>query len=275
MLWQRILTAALLLPLFLAALFLLPNLYWALLLAALLAVAAREWSRLAGFGAAGQATYALAVLCAALAIVALDHDDGAAHAFIYSAPGKLLYALCAVFWLAIVPAWLYYRWVVRSRPLLAVVGVVVLLPCWHALAWMQLTPERLLVALALVWIADSAAYFAGRAFGRHKLAPSISPGKTWEGVAGALAAVCTGWVALTLVAPHFRGQLASGLLLAALLTAMSIQGDLFESWMKRQAGLKDSGALLPGHGGLLDRVDALTSTVPLAALYFAYPLLRS
>jgi phosphatidate cytidylyltransferase len=275
MLRQRILTAAVLLPLFLAALFLLPNLYWALLLAAGLAVAAREWSRLAGFAATGQVAYAALLLVAALVILALEHDRSVAHAFIYSAPGKLLYALCAAFWLAIVPAWLYYRWVVRSRPLLAVVGVVVLLPLWHALTWLQLIPERLLVALAVVWIADTAAYFAGRAFGRHKLAPSISPGKTWEGVVGALAAVCTGWAALALLAPDFHGQLASGPLIAALLTAMSIQGDLFESWMKRQAGLKDSGALLPGHGGLLDRVDALTSTVPLAALYFAYPLLRS
>jgi phosphatidate cytidylyltransferase len=274
MLWQRILTAAVLLPLFLAALFLLPNLYWALLLAALLTVAAREWARLAGFAAAGQAIYALAALILALAIAALDHGAGATHAFVYSAPGKLLYALCAAFWLAIAPAWLYYRWVVRSRPLLAVIGMVVLLPLWHALAWLQLTPERLLVALAVVWTADTAAYFAGRRFGRHKLAPAISPGKTWEGVAGALAAVCTGWIVLALLAPEFRGQLGSGLALVVVLTAMSIEGDLFESWMKRQAGLKDSGALLPGHGGLLDRVDALTSTVPLAALYFAYPLLR-
>jgi phosphatidate cytidylyltransferase len=178
------------------------------------------------------------------------------------------------FWLAIAPAWLYYRWVVRSRPLLAIVGMVVLLPLWHALTWLQLAPERLLVALAVVWTADTAAYFAGRTFGRHKLAPAISPGKTWEGVAGALAAVCAGWVLLALLTPQFRDQLASGLALVVLLTAMSIEGDLFESWMKRQAGLKDSGALLPGHGGLLDRVDALTSTVPLAALYFAYPLLR-
>jgi phosphatidate cytidylyltransferase len=275
MLRQRILTAAVLLPLFLAALFLLPNLYWALLLAAGLAVAAREWSRLAGFAATGQAAYAALLLGVALAILALEHDRSVAHAFIYSAPGKLLYALCAAFWLAIVPAWLYYRWVVRSRPLLAVIGIVVLLPLWHALAWLQLTPERLLVALAVVWTADTAAYFAGRNFGRHKLAPAISPGKTWEGVAGALAAVCIGWVVLALLAPEFRGQLASGLALVVVLTAMSIEGDLFESWMKRQAGLKDSGALLPGHGGLLDRVDALTSTVPLAALYFAYPLLRS
>src|SRR5512145_2745854 len=135
MLGQRILTAAVLLPLFLAALLLLPNLYWTLLIAALLAVAAREWARLAGFAAAGQAAYALVVL-----VAALEHDGGATQAFVYSAPGKLLYALCAAFWLAIVPAWLYYRWIVRSRPLLAVVGAVVLLPFWHALAWLQLMP---------------------------------------------------------------------------------------------------------------------------------------
>jgi phosphatidate cytidylyltransferase len=126
-----------------------------------------------------------------------------------------------------------------------------------------------------VWTADIAAYFAGHAFGRHKLAPLISPGKTWEGVIGALAAVALYWSVITWFVPDFAGQLPAGLLWAAVLTAVSIQGDLFESWMKRLAGVKDSGSLLPGHGGLLDRIDALTSTLPLAALYFAYPAMRA
>ena len=275
MLRQRVLTAAVLLALFLAAVFLLSNLLWALLMIVVLAVAGREWGRLAGFVATGQGFYAALLCAAASAIVALEHSQSPGQAFIYSVPGKTLYTLCAAFWLAIAPAWLYYRWEIRSRPLLAVVGLIVLLPFWHALVWMQLTPPLLLGAMAVVWIADTAAYFTGRACGRHKLAPSISPGKTWEGVAGALLAVAAAWAVLALIAPGSVADRGSGLLLVVLLAILGIQGDLFESWIKRLAGLKDSGRLLPGHGGLLDRVDALTSTLPLAALYFAYPLLRA
>jgi phosphatidate cytidylyltransferase len=179
-----------------------------------------------------------------------------------------------VLWLAIVPAWLYYRWEARSHALLGTVGALVLLPFWHALAWLQNEPGRLLAALGVVWTADTAAYFCGRAFGRHKLAPRISPGKTVEGAAGALAAVGGYWVVLWLLAPELAGPFLSGLALVLLLALLSVEGDLFESWMKRMAGVKDSGNLLPGHGGLLDRVDSLTSTLPLAALYFAYPVLR-
>jgi phosphatidate cytidylyltransferase len=273
MLRQRILTAAVILPLFLAAL-LLPNLYFGVLLAGGVAMAAREWARIVGLGSTGQLLYAAGLTAAALSILLLERAS-VTGPFIYSAPGKLLYGLCAAFWLAIVPAWLLYRWQTRERGLLGVVGVIVLLPFWHAMTWLQLNPGRLLVALGVVWTADTAAYFAGRAFGRRKLAPSISPGKTWEGVAGALLAVLAYWVAVSLLVPELGAHLASGLVLATLLTVVSIQGDLFESWMKRLAGFKDSGSLLPGHGGILDRIDGLTSTLPFAALYFAYPMLRS
>jgi phosphatidate cytidylyltransferase len=129
--------------------------------------------------------------------------------------------------------------------------------------------------MGVVWTADIAAYFTGRAFGRHKLAPQISPGKTWEGVAGALVAVMLYWSAISWGLPGLSLHFAAGLVLVVALTGVGILGDLFESWLKRVAGLKDSGALLPGHGGVLDRVDALTSTLPLAALYFAYPLYGS
>jgi phosphatidate cytidylyltransferase len=273
MLKQRILTVAVLLPLFLAALFLLPNLYWGVLTCAVLAVAAREWSRLAGYAGLIGWLYPALMVGAAVGILAAEHHlPRSGHAFIYSAPGKLLFGLAVVFWLVIAPAWLYFRWPVRDPLLLAVAGTLVLLPFWYALTWLQVTPGRMLAVMGVVWTADVAAYFSGRALGRHKLAPHISPGKTWEGVAGAAVAVVLYWSVLAWLLPALSRQFPAGLVLVVLLTAVAIVGDLFESWMKRLAELKDSGNLLPGHGGVLDRVDALTSTLPLAALYFAYPV---
>jgi phosphatidate cytidylyltransferase len=270
MLKQRILTVAVLLPLLLAALFLLPNLYWGVLTGAVLGLAAHEWSRLAGYLGPGRWLFPAALVAGALAILAVEHGL-MRQSFIYSGPGRFLYGLAAVLWLVIVPAWLYFRWPVRDPLLLALIGALVLLPFWHALVWLQLKPLRLLAIMGVIWAADIAAYFSGRAFGRHKLAPRISPGKTWEGVAGALAAVAVYWSAIAWFVPGVSRLFLPGLLLVVLLTAVAILGDLFESWMKRVAGLKDSGTLLPGHGGVLDRVDALTSALPLAALYFAYP----
>jgi phosphatidate cytidylyltransferase len=131
----------------------------------------------------------------------------------------------------------------------------------------------LLAMMAIVWIADTAAYFTGRRFGRRKLAPSISPGKTWEGVYGALAAVAIyALLLLSLAAaagstrPLDAIAAAIWVALTLLLTGLSIIGDLFESQLKRQRGVKDSGAILPGHGGVLDRIDALTAAMPPAAL---------
>jgi phosphatidate cytidylyltransferase len=134
--------------------------------------------------------------------------------------------------------------------------------------------------MAIVWIADTAAYFAGRRFGRRKLAPSISPGKTWEGVYGALAAVAIYALLLLPFAaaagytrPLDAIAAAIWVGLALLLTGLSIIGDLFESQVKRQRGVKDSGGILPGHGGVLDRIDALTAAMPPAAL-IAHHLFR-
>jgi phosphatidate cytidylyltransferase len=153
--------------------------------------------------------------------------------------------------------------------------VLILLPAWLALV--ELREQGvfwLLGAMALVWIADIAAYFSGRTFGRHKLAPAISPGKTWEGVAGAVAAVLA-YAVLVIAACRFYMPRAASLdvtawlallALAAVSCGISVIGDLFESAVKRRAGVKDSGVLLPGHGGLLDRIDALLPVLPLAAL---------
>jgi len=128
-----------------------------------------------------------------------------------------------------------------------------------------------LLLLGAVWIADTAAYFAGRRFGSRKLAPRISPGKTIEGLVGAYVAVLV-YVVVVLRLFQPDAELAGYLALVVfgfILTSLSVEGDLFESWFKRQAGAKDSGDLLPGHGGLLDRIDSVTATMPFAVLFFA------
>jgi phosphatidate cytidylyltransferase len=271
MLLQRVLTVAVVLPLFLTALLLLPNLYWGLLLAGIVLLAGHEWSRLAGYSDAGGALFCSVLALSCGAILWWEQGSGGARVFIQTPAGKLLYGAAAAFWLAIVPACLVRRWRVRGDLLLAAVGWIVLIPFWHAMVCLQPTPGRLLVALSVVWVADTAAYFVGRRCGRHKLAPAISPGKTWEGVWGALAAVAIYWIAVWALLPGHGAHLVSGLAWVTLTTLLGIEGDLFESWMKRLAGVKDSGSILPGHGGMLDRLDSLTATLPLAALYFAYP----
>ena len=132
----------------------------------------------------------------------------------------------------------------------------------------SLRPTEVLLVLGLVSIADTAAYFAGRAWGRHKLAPAISPGKTWEGAAAGLAAGLA--YAIICAALFHEAAWAPYLGAAALLVVMSIFGDLFESAAKRQAAVKDSGSLLPGHGGVLDRIDSATASLPLAALLWPF-----
>lgn len=259
MLKQRVITAIILLTLFGAALFGLPAIGWAALTWGIILIGAREWAVLAQLSGWRGTWYAV-LTAAMMAGLLLPSAEPLALP---------LYLAAALGWLIGVPLWLARGWQIRQQAVMALVGWLVLLPTGLALVALRATsPWLLLGVMALVWIADSAAYFAGRRFGKHKLAPSISPGKTWEGAAGALLGVLLYVGALT--ASH-NGTLlgfgwVSGLLLAAFWVALSIIGDLFESAIKRQAGVKDSGTLLPGHGGLLDRIDALTSTLPLAAL---------
>lgn len=258
---RRLATAGALLAGFLAALFLLPSRGFALLVAAVIALAAHEWGRLAGLGTRPSAAYGvvLGVLIAAAAW--LPAADGAWR--------DLLLGAGALFWLVLAPVWLYRGMGTAGRHARAAAGVVVLLVA--GLAAMSLPPVELLLVLGLAWIADTAAYFAGNAYGRHKLAPRLSPGKTWEGVAGAVIAtaiyaIICAWPGGPLNAAVHGLQWAAYLAGAALLCTVSILGDLFESALKRRAGAKDSGALLPGHGGILDRIDSAMPTLPIAAL---------
>jgi phosphatidate cytidylyltransferase len=260
MLKQRLITAAVLIPLLLGAMFLLPGFWWQLLLLIPVWIAAHEWSRLAAFGRAGEAALMLVLTAAIGLLMAVATTPESACA-------RIILGLSVAFWLIVAPCWLWLKIIVHNRWWLGICAVVVLVPTWLAFAQLQRTPLLLLLLLAVVWIADTAAYMFGRTFGRHKLAPAISPGKTWEGVTGALATVAVYALALNLAQILGRD---GGFLVAAFLsmTVFSVVGDLFESWLKRSAGVKDSGAILPGHGGLLDRIDGVMAALPLAALIF-------
>ena len=269
MLKSRIITAIILLFLLLLALFALPSFWWAALVVAMVMQGAFEWSRLSGLKCWKARFYWAATLL--LMLWLLWADAGIAETqrvYLHLA----VYAVSAFLWLLVVPAWLMSGWKIKQPLLMKLTGWAVLIPT--GLAMLDLreadpSPWILLFVMGLVWVADSAAYFAGRRFGRNKLAPSISPGKTWEGVAGALLGVSVYVVLIGSLTAYFVDR---GILLTVLLpiswcwVMLAVIGDLFESAIKRQAGMKDSGALLPGHGGLLDRIDALTPTLPLAAM---------
>lgn len=259
MLGRRILTAVLLLPAALAALFLLPGAGWRIAAGIVILIGADEWSRLAGWQRRGRAAFAVLIAVSLLSAGAIPVEW-------IGFPWIL--GLATLLWSSVVVAWLRGGWQVRSWWGMALTGWWVLVPAWLATVMLQGRPGQLLALMAVVWVADTAAYFAGRRFGRHKLAPGISPGKTWEGVFGALAGVAVYYVLLVQFAPALLGGFGfvPGLILVGALATLGIVGDLFESWMKRVAGVKDSGKLLPGHGGVLDRIDALTASLPLAAL---------
>jgi phosphatidate cytidylyltransferase len=249
-------TAAVLIAALVAALLLLPRAALAALLALVLLLAGAEWARLCRLGP--RSVWAFA---AALAGIFLLTDFLALHV--------PLFAVAAAWWLAAAPAWLWRGVRPGQRSALGAAGFAVLVPA--ALAMLTLAPLEVLLVLILVWIADTAAYFVGRAWGRRKLAPAVSPGKTWEGAAGGL----IGALAYAIIGGFWIQGIAWLPLLAAagLLAMVSVVGDLFESAAKRQAAVKDSGRLLPGHGGILDRIDSATAALPLAALL--WPLVKA
>jgi phosphatidate cytidylyltransferase len=277
MLKQRIITAAVLLAILLPALFWPSPMPFAVVTLLLLAAGAWEWGRLNGVGQVGAVLAAVACLALCVASWRLGLLDR---------PLPVLWTIAGALWV-LAGAWLLRSgvtgWSRIPRPVRMVCGVLALWLAWLAVAQARVIGVNFLLSvLVLVWVADIFAYFAGRAFGlkftRQKLAPTISPGKSWEGVWGGMAGVlvlAAAWAAMdaTLQAqvPSLYTRLAAPgawlLVIAVLfLAAMSVVGDLVESLIKRSAGVKDSSHLLPGHGGVLDRVDALLPTLPLAMM---------
>ncbi len=269
MLKARVITAIFLSIAFLLALFFASKAVWTWLIFAVTLLGVWEWARLIKLNK--QAIYCyvgLALLLGLLLVFSADTQ----WAFYRHQCVLALLGLSALFWLFIAPIWLALRKKIENKWLMGFWGLVLLLSTWLALDGLKnLSPWLLLGVLLTVWLADSGAYFAGKRFGRHQLAPEISPGKTWQGVAGGVLVVIMYGLALCYYR-HYHLCLVLGL---CLIVVLSIMGDLFESLLKRQAGVKDSSQLLPGHGGILDRIDGLISTLPLALLYAYSPLLSN
>jgi phosphatidate cytidylyltransferase len=249
---RRVGTAAVLIAILLAALFLLPRAGVAALMALIIGIAGLEWARLCRLEGLPARLYAAGTVAALAGVFVAGFDTA-------------VFLVAAAFWIVAVPAWLWLGVKAQHWAALAIAGFVVLVP--PALAMTVLRPLEALLVLGVVWIADTAAYFAGRRWGRRRLAPSISPGKTWEGAGGGLIGAAAYAMILSILLAGVQGtRMAAFFGAAALLVMVSIAGDLFESAAKRQAGVKDSGAILPGHGGMLDRIDSATAVLPVAVL---------
>lgn len=269
MLKTRIITAVVLVIGFLALLFLASPMVWALSTLALTLVAVWEWSNLIKLNKTQMLlnvsfalTIGLAFIITANMQLTPEYD-----VLMFELLFGLL-ALAAVFWIFVAPFLLIKRRQINNKLLMTALGLLLLMATWLALVGLHgVSPWVLLAVLTTVWLADSAAYFAGKRFGRNKLAPEISPGKTWEGVAGAFVGVTIYGLVLCYYF-HLSVWLIVGLWL---IVVLSIMGDLFESLLKRQAAVKDSSQLLPGHGGVLDRIDGLIPTLALTMLYFYIP----
>jgi phosphatidate cytidylyltransferase len=261
---RRVATAALLLPVAVAAVLLLPTPHFAAVIGAVIAGAAWEWSALAGLTRTGPRALYVAALVGCLVGLYL----------LAEAWRPAVLALGLAWWG--VAAALVVRFEVSAAPppraggFGPLAGLLVLAPAWLALVaahgHSQGGPYWVLLLLALVWAADVGAYFAGRRWGRRRLARRVSPGKSWEGVGGGTAAALGLALAAGLVAGLPAPKVLAVLALALGTVLVSVLGDLTESLFKRAAGVKDSGSWLPGHGGVLDRIDSVTAAAPLYAL---------
>jgi phosphatidate cytidylyltransferase len=267
MLKDRVITAAIIIPLLVTAILLLSTNHLSYVFGALIAIGAWEWSRLSGFTSS---ISRLAYVGITILVMVSSYDWILHHQFLRNL--LLLVFICWLFafvWLTITPAEKMLSNAINVY-LRGAIGLVLLVPAWLALLVLHSVesqgPYIVLSLFVLIGVADSGAYFAGRSMGLTKLAPVISPGKTLEGVYGALTAGAITAFIIGYLFDYSGINLVSYISVALLCIVFSIVGDLFESVTKRSAGVKDSGSLFPGHGGVLDRIDSLTAAAPLYLL---------
>lgn len=271
MLKQRLITAAVLIAVFLAALFLLPSIFFSLFAALVIVIAAYEWAGMSGFTKPWQkAIYCFLILdlmyvlgeFVGLPMLGVAEPNSAIRDVMVGACG---FWAVALLWIQGYPS----SSILWGRPFVRLVmGFFVLVPAWLAISFLHQEPAGywlVLAMISLVVLADSGGYFVGRKFGKRKLAPAVSPGKTWEGFFGGFFTNLV--VALVVIGVS---DIAWQWVLAIIIptSLISVLGDLLESMVKRHAGVKDSGTLLPGHGGIMDRVDAMAAAAPVFALAY-------
>lgn len=256
MLKQRVATATVLALLVLTAVFWFPTPWFALILALFLLIAATEWCTLAGWHAGQKRMRWLALVGAGLLTTWLFKES-------------LIPALIAVgsaWWLWVVLMLLFSLEFQRSDFSKTLAGALVLVPAWASLVYLHQENVFLVMALfMIVWLADIGAFFAGRQWGSHKLAPKLSPGKTIEGVVGGIVLVSLFSVIVAMWQSYDAVCALLWLGVCVITTLFSVVGDLWESKMKRAVDIKDSGSILPGHGGVLDRIDSITAAAPVFA----------
>jgi phosphatidate cytidylyltransferase len=259
MLMSRIFSALIMLSVFLSSMFLFSGKFFSFIIYIASILALYEWSKLLYFKSHEKKIFLFISLCFIYLIDKyLSYDDA-----------KFLLIGASIFWICIAPSFLIFKIHLKNFFLSALIGWILVMPLIISLNYLiQLSPWVVLLVLTTIWLADSGAYFFGKQFGKRKLAPSISPGKTWEGFIGALFIVSL--FSITLTYFGFVDSYAS-ILFFNLILLLSVEGDLFESYIKRMAKVKDSGDLIPGHGGILDRIDSLCSSLPLATLILISP----
>lgn len=263
---RRVLTAVILVPLVVLGVLKLPSVYFGVLMAVFVLAGAWEWADLSGYPPPARMAYVALLGLMLLTVAGLAGLPGAT---------RLILLVGVLFWVAALVWVARYQSgrappMLKARVVLSLSGILVLVPAWAALYALHRGgaggPELVLVLMLLVWSADIGAFFAGRRFGRRKLATHVSPGKTVEGVLGGLALAALVLAAYAAFRVEHVGWVG-GLMVLGLVTVMaSVLGDLWESLIKRLAGRKDSGMLLPGHGGALDRIDSLTAAAPVFVL---------
>lgn len=262
MLKQRIITASVLAPIVLAGVFFLPVQGFAIFFGVVVMLGAWEWAALSQLSTSFQRISYSMVFVPLLLVCGYYFDSSLVRSISYVA---MVFWLFAFVWIVRYPGTCLWS----SRVSRTLLGVVFLLAFWLSLVQLkslELGNQWLLQLLLIVWSADVGAYFAGRRFGKRKLAPNVSPGKTWEGVIGGAVTVALVSVLFASIMELNASALVYFVVLSLVVGLLSVMGDLFESMLKRHVGMKDSGTILPGHGGVLDRIDSLLVAAPFFAL---------
>lgn len=283
MLKQRIITALILAPAAISAIFYLPINYFAILLMAIIGIGSWEWARFMGLvdtvQRLGYAVVTSAIIAALWFLLPVDETwlviTGVQHEITSILWLSVLWWLFAAFLMFLYPKSSSF-WA-NNKFIIAIFGWLTLVPTW--LAFMVLRTNNhlldefqgaqlLMYLFMLVWSADVGAYFVGKSLGKRKLMPNVSPGKTIEGFLGGVVCASILTVIVGFALQWSSDKFMTALMVTLLITSISVLGDLTESMFKRQAGVKDSGTILPGHGGILDRIDSLTATAPVFALCY-------